>query len=89
MVGRSPTEGASRALVGRHDVLVAATLGSTTATVYAVTSEGRALTVLAADIGEVAGRSRGSAAAQRSSARNRGEDILTVVVPGERAARAW
>lgn len=76
-IGREPTEGAKRATPGRHDLLITSCVTSTVAPVWAITSEGRALMVHAHELGEVAGRSRGSVASQVFGT-NRGEDILTV-----------
>jgi DNA gyrase subunit A len=59
---------------------VASVLTSTTAPVWAITSEARAIAVKAFEIGEVAGRSRGSAAPQLFGTA-RGETILTIVAP--------
>ncbi|MDH3754969.1 MAG: DNA topoisomerase 4 subunit A [Acidimicrobiia bacterium] len=80
-VGRAPTEGAKRATPGRHDVLVASTLTSTSSTVFGITSAGRAVSTLAAELGEVAGRSRGSNAAHVFGTVG-GEELLTIVAPG-------
>ena len=77
-VGRIPAEGGKRATPGRHDVLVAQALTRTTATVTAVTSEGRALHALAAELADGEGRARGAGAAQAFGT-NRGEIIHTVV----------
>ena len=81
-IGRSPVAGAKRATPGRHDVLVASLLTRTTATVTAVTSEGRALQVAAAELADGAGRARGAGAAQAFGT-NRGEVIHTVVAEGD------
>ncbi len=80
VVGRAPTEGAKRATPGRHDVLVSQTLASTRDQVWAVTSEGRGLAVPCFTIGEVAGRSRGSAADQVFGT-SKGEAIHALVAP--------
>jgi len=83
-IGRAPTEGASRATPGRHDVMVS-TLETTTAIrVIAITSEARALKALAWEIPEVAGRSRGAAANQVFGT-NKGEDILALTTTGDEA----
>jgi len=82
VVGRSPRDGAKRATPGRHDVLAATTLSSMHASVWAITSEGRALRVSGAEVPEVAGRSRGGDAGPLFGL-NRGERALTVVTPGE------
>jgi len=81
-IGRSPADGARRSAPGRHDVLVASLLTRTPATVTAVTSEGRALQVLAAELADGAGRARGAGAAQAFGT-NRGESIYTVVAEGD------
>ena len=81
-IARSPVDGAKRATPGRHDVLVASLLTRTTATVTAVTSDGRALQVAAAELAAGAGRARGAGAAQAFGT-NRGEVIHTVVAEGD------
>ena len=81
-IGRSPVAGAKRATPGRHDVLVASLLTRTTATVTAVTSDGRALQVAATELADGAGRARGAGAAQAFGT-NRGEVIHTVVAEGD------
>ena len=81
-IGRSPVDGAKRATPGRHDVLVASVLTRTTATVTAVTSDGRALHVAAVELADGAGRARGAGAAQAFGT-NRGEVIHTVVAEGD------
>ena len=81
-IARSPVDGAKRATPGRHDVLVASLLTRTTATVTAVTSDGRALQVAAAALADGAGRARGAGAAQAFGT-NRGEVIHTVVAEGD------
>ncbi|MBS1265066.1 MAG: DNA gyrase subunit A [Acidimicrobiaceae bacterium] len=80
-IGRLPVDGARRATPGRHDVLVASIITRTTAKVTAVTSEGRALQVLAAELADGDGRARGGSAAQVFGT-NRGESILTIVSDG-------
>ena len=80
-IGRLPIDGARRATPGRHDVLVASIISRTTAKVTAVTSEGRALQVLAAELADGGGRARGSSATQIFGT-NRGESILTIVSDG-------
>ena len=81
-IARSPVDGAKRATPGRHDVLVASLLTRTTATVTAVTSDGRALQVAAIELADGAGRARGAGAAQAFGT-NRGEVIHTVVAEGD------
>ena len=63
-------------------MLVTQVLTRTTATVTAVTSEGRALQALSAELADGAGRTRGSGAAQTFGT-NRGEVIHTVVADGD------
>ena len=81
-IGRAPLEGAKRGTPGRHDVLVSSTLTSTRSKLWAITTEGRALAATAAEVGEVAGRSRGSDAKQIFGL-NAGEQVLTVLTPNE------
>ncbi len=81
-IGRAPLEGAKRSTPGRHDVLVSSTLTSTRSQLWAITTDGRALTATAAEVGEVAGRSRGSEAKQIFGL-NAGERVLTVLTPNE------
>ncbi|NNE72743.1 MAG: DNA topoisomerase IV subunit A [Acidimicrobiales bacterium] len=80
--GRVPAEGAKRAKNGRHDVLVSTAMTTTRAPVMAITSEGRALTVTAYELGDGEGRARGSGAAQAFGT-NRGEAIHLLFVPGD------
>ena len=80
-IGRLPVDGSKRATPGRHDVLVASLATRTTATVTAVTSDGRALQVVAAELADGTGRARGAGAAQAFGT-NRGEVIHTVVAEG-------
>jgi len=79
-LGREPATGAKRATPGRDDVIIATTLSSTFAPVFAITSEGRALRLQGADVDEVTGRSRGADVAKKFSA-NKGEVVLTIVSP--------
>ncbi len=80
-IGRTPVDGARQASPGRHDILTAAILARTTSTVTAITSEGRALQVKAAELSDATGRGRGASAAQIFGA-NRGEILHTVVAEG-------
>ncbi|MGI9622391.1 MAG: DNA gyrase/topoisomerase IV subunit A [Acidimicrobiales bacterium] len=82
VVGRAPTEGAKRTSPGRHDVLTATTLSTTHSQVFAITSQGRALVARAIDVAEVGGRSRGTPG-DKLFGLGRGEQVLTVVTPGE------
>ena len=81
-VGRSPIEGSRRSTPGQHDVLTATTFGSTLTSVFVITSEGRALSIQTADLGEIKGRSRGAAASKIFST-SKGEQVLTICSPGE------
>ena len=81
-IGRTPIEGSSRTTPGQHDVLVSSTLSSTHSPVFAVTTEGRALTLRAMELGEVKGRSRG-VSATKVFGTGKGELILTAISPGE------
>ena len=81
-IARSPVDGAKRATPGRHDVLVASLLTRPPATGTAVTSDGRALQIAAAELADGAGRARGAGAAQAFGT-NRGEVIHTVVAEGD------
>ncbi len=76
-LGREPVEGGKRAAPSRHDLVVASVETTTAALVWAVTSEGRALSALANDAGETASRTRGVAASQLFGT-NRNEEVLTV-----------
>ena len=81
-IGRLHTDGAKRATPGRHDVLVASIVTRTTERITAVTSDGRALQVLAVELGDATGRTRGGGVAQVFGT-NRGEAIHTVVAGGD------
>ena len=80
LVGRAPTEGAKRAVPGRHDVIVASRVSSTRSPIFAVTNEGLARLALGLEIGEVGGRSRGTDT-RKLFGTNKGEDVLTIVAP--------
>ena len=81
-VGRSPIEGSRRSTPGQHDVLAASTLSTTHSLVFAITSEGRAVSMRSMELSEVKGRSRG-ANADKAFSTGKGEQILTVISPGE------
>ncbi len=81
-IGRTPIEASSRTTPGQHDVLVSSTLSSTHSPVFAITTEGRALSLRAIELGEVKGRSRGVSAAKVFGT-GKGELILTAISPGE------
>ena len=82
VVGRAPVAGAKRATPGRHDLLAGQALTSTHATVFAITSDGRALSATVNDIADAATRARGAPAAQVFGA-NKGELVLALVAPGD------
>lgn len=77
-IGRAPIAGSKRNKPGRHDLLVARIETSTTARVWAITSEARALSATVHDVGDVSGRTRGVPADQLFGA-NKGERILTIL----------
>ncbi|MCB0996562.1 MAG: DNA topoisomerase 4 subunit A [Acidimicrobiales bacterium] len=81
VVGRTALDGGRRTTPGRHDVIAAACLTTTLATVIAVTSEGRALSARSMDISEVSGRSRGTTAAEVFGT-NKGEQIHCLMAGG-------
>ena len=62
LVGRSPVSAPRRRTLGRHDLLRTTALVAAGGTVWALTSEGRAVPVAASVLPEVAGRSRGAPA---------------------------
>ncbi|TML16878.1 MAG: DNA topoisomerase 4 subunit A [Actinobacteria bacterium] len=82
VVGRASVAGAKRATPGRHDVLASQVVTSTHATVFAITSDGRALSATANDIADASTRARGAPAAQVFGA-NKGEQVLALVAPGD------
>lgn len=77
-IGREPLDGAKRAKPGRHDLVGATATTNTASYVWAITSEGRALSALAHDAGDVSSRTRGLAASQVFGM-NRNEQPLTIV----------
>ncbi|HJL91801.1 MAG TPA: DNA gyrase C-terminal beta-propeller domain-containing protein, partial [Acidimicrobiales bacterium] len=77
-IGRLGVDGAKKANPGRHDIILASLLTSTTSTITAVTSEGRALHVLAAELVDASGRTRGGSASQLFGT-NKGETIETIL----------
>ena len=62
LVGRSPVSAPRRRTLGRHDLLRTTALVAAGGTVWALTSEGRAVPLVASVLPEVAGRSRGAPA---------------------------
>jgi len=77
-IGREPLQGAKRAKPSRHDLVTTKIETTTSALVWAITTEGRALSALTHDVGDVAGRARGLAASQVFGM-NRNETALTIV----------
>lgn len=78
VVGREPPSGAPSATFGRHDVIVDDVATGTLGTVWALTSKGRQVFGSVADIGDVSGRSRGSAVGD-VFALEKGEQILRLL----------
>lgn len=77
-IGREPLDGAKRSKPGRHD-LVAARIETTTAsTVWAITTEARALSANAHELSESSSRGRGDATSQVFGT-NRNERVLAIV----------
>ena len=77
-IGREPLEGARRAKPGRHDLVIGRVETTTTALVWAITTEARALSAVVHDVGDVSGRGRGVAASQLFGT-NRNEHVLMIV----------
>jgi len=77
-VGREPFDGAKRAKPGRHDLVVATIETNTASSLWAITTEGRALSALTHTAGDVSSRTRGSAANQLFGM-NRNEEALMIV----------
>ncbi len=82
MVGRVSPEGGKRATPGRHDLIRTTVATSTASPVAIITNSGRVLHANAHEIGEVEGRSRGSAADQLYGM-TKGEEALTLVAGGD------
>lgn len=85
LAGRAPTEGAKRAVPGRHDILIASRLASTKAPVFAITTEAKARMAHGLELVEVGGRSRGSET-RKLFGTERGEEVLTIVTPTTEAS---
>ncbi len=82
-VGREPSAtDPPRARLGRHDVLAAAVDTSNRSTLFALTDRGRTLTITAAEVPEVAGRTRGAAAAELFAV-EKGEKVLAFLGAGD------
>jgi len=77
-IGRLDVDGAKKTNPGRHDIILASLFTSTTSTVTAITSEGRALHVLVAELVDASGRTRGGSATQLFGT-NKGETIQTIL----------
>ncbi|QGG96133.1 DNA gyrase/topoisomerase IV subunit A [Actinomarinicola tropica] len=82
LLGREPGEGTPKPSLGRHDVLVASVATTNHQPVFAITDTGRALTVTAMEVPEVAGRNRGAAASEVVDLKH-GESVVTITTPGE------
>ncbi|MBK6970304.1 MAG: DNA gyrase/topoisomerase IV subunit A [Candidatus Neomicrothrix subdominans] len=80
VVGVEPVGGPKAASFGRHDVLIDRVTASTQATVWGITSGGRAVSASVAEIDAVAGRSRGSSVGDAFGL-ERGEVLLRLVAP--------
>ncbi len=78
VVGREPRGTSKSYTPGRHDVIDNVVVTTLRSKVLAITSNGRLLTILADDIPEVGGRSRGKDATEIFSA-DRGETIMALV----------
>ncbi len=76
-IGRSTLDGGKRSRPGRHDLVNTRLEGTTTGRVWAITTEARALATTAHEVGEAAGRTRGTAVDQLFGT-NRGEKVLTI-----------
>ena len=81
-IGRASLKGSRRASPGRHDLIAASVVASTGAPVAAVTSLGRAFTVLGGEIEEAANRIRGVAASSVFGLES-GERVLALVAGGD------
>jgi DNA gyrase subunit A len=82
LIGREPGDGTPKPTLGRHDVLIDRLATTNHAPVFALTDRGRALTVTAMEIPEVAGRNRGAAASEVVDLQH-GESVVCLTVPGE------
>ena len=81
-IGRASLKGSRRASPGRHDLIAARVVSSTGAPVAAVTSLGRAFTVLGGEIEEAANRIRGVDASFVFGLES-GERVLALVASGD------
>ncbi len=81
LIGREPGEGTPKPSLGRHDVIVATVDTTNHSPVFAITDTGRALTVTAMEVPEVAGRSRGAAVAEVVDLKH-GEKVVTIATGG-------
>ena len=78
MIGREPVDGPKPATFGRHDVLVQRVATTTHSPLWALTTRGRVLPTNVEGIGEVTGRSRGTALSELFPL-DKGEAIRTLV----------
>ena len=81
LIGREEGDGTPKPTLGRHDVLVDLVRTTNHATVFAITDRGRALTVTAMEVPEVAGRNRGAAASEVVDLQH-GESVIAIAVAG-------
>jgi DNA gyrase subunit A len=77
LAGREPMGTSKSYAPGRHDVIDTVVVTTLRSKVTAITSSGRALSILADDVPEVGGRSRGREAGEVFAA-DRGENILAI-----------
>lgn len=77
-IGREPLDGAKRSKPGRHDLVAARIETTTTATVWAITTEARALSANVHELAESSSRARGDATSQVFGT-NRNERVLAIV----------
>ena len=78
MIGREPVDGPKPATFGRHDVLIQRVGTTTHSQLWGLTSRGRVFPTSVEAIGEVSGRSRGSALSELF-ALDKGESIRILV----------
>lgn len=81
-VGRAPINDAKKATVGRHDLIAARVMATTTSEIVAVTTEGRVVVLGVQELPDAAGRGRGAAATVLFGL-NKGEDILGLFSDGD------
>ncbi len=77
LVGREPTGTSKSYSPSRHDVIISVVTTTLRKPVLAFTAAGKLLTVTAADVGEVGGRSRGKADGETFGA-DKGDSIISI-----------